>query len=297
MIFKGIIVPLITPLTDRDTLDQDGLARLIEHVISGGVHGIFILGTSGELPHLSSRLRRELITRVCALVKNRVPVLVGISDTAFIETVNLAHHATESGADALVLTTPYYFPAGQTELRSYLDHLMPELTLPVMLYNIPSLTKIWFEIDTLRDLTAHPGIIGLKDSSGDMDYFANALTLKKQRPDWTFFVGPEALLLDALALGADGGVNGGANVFPALFARIYNCTASGKPTSSDMAQLQSWQSAYDIGKYPSRHIKTMKCGLSLLTICDDFMAEPFHRYKAPERAQVAAILNAILTSS
>jgi len=297
MTLKGIIVPLITPLSDRDTLDQDGLARLVEHVISGGVHGIFILGTSGELPHLSYRLRRELITRVCALVKNRVPVLVGISDTAFIETVNLARHAADAGADALVLTTPYYFPAGQTELTDYLHHLLPELPLPVMLYNMPALTKIWFETDTLKALTDQEKIIGLKDSSGDLDYLADALTLKKERPDWTFFVGPEALLLDALALGADGGVTGGANVLPALFSRTCEKATSGQSPTADMAQIRSGQAAYDIGNYASRHIKTMKCGLSLLKICDDFMAEPFHRYKAPERAQVATILNSILPSS
>ena len=81
---KGIIVPMVTPLLDRDTLDAAGLERLIEHILAGGVHGLFILGTTGEAPSLSYRLRYELIQRVCEQVKGRVPVLVGISGTRYL---------------------------------------------------------------------------------------------------------------------------------------------------------------------------------------------------------------------
>jgi 4-hydroxy-tetrahydrodipicolinate synthase len=295
---KGIILPIVTPLKDRDTLDLEGLERLLEHVIGGGVHGIFVLGTSGEAPNLSYRLRREMIERVCQIVDHRIPVLAGISDTSFIESVNLARHAADSGADALVLTTPYYFPAGQTELTDYLSHLVPELPLPVMLYNMPGLTKVCFEKETLRRLSHHEKIIGLKDSSGDLDYFSDALTLKRERPDWTYFIGTESLLQDAMALGADGGVTGGANVFPKLFAETWQAMQDGNTevATSGMARINAWQPAYDIGKYASRHIKAMKCALSCLGICDDFMAEPFHRFKAPEREKIAAILNSLTQS-
>ena len=87
---SGIIPPLVSPLHARDELDQKGLERLIEHVLAGGVHGLFLLGTTGEAPSLSYRLRRELIDRVCGTVSNRMPVLVGVTDTSFVETVQLA---------------------------------------------------------------------------------------------------------------------------------------------------------------------------------------------------------------
>src|SRR5690606_34572002 len=106
--FHGIIPPMVTPLSGRDTLDIDGTQRLVEHLIGGGVHGIFILGTTGEAPSLSYRLRRELIDLVCQLADRRVPVLVGITDTSFVESVNLAGHAASAGAAAVVLSTPYY---------------------------------------------------------------------------------------------------------------------------------------------------------------------------------------------
>src|ERR1039457_7001473 len=122
----GIVPPMITPLRDRDELDAAGLEKLLEHMLSGGVSGLFILGTTGKGPSLSYRLRRELIERVCKQVNRRVPVLVGITDTAFAESVQLARFAADSGADAVVVAPPYYMPEGQPELQEWLDHLLPE---------------------------------------------------------------------------------------------------------------------------------------------------------------------------
>src|SRR3954454_15133593 len=104
---RGIIPPLVTPLLDRDRLDHAGLERLIEHVLGGGVHGLFLLGTTGEGPSLSYRLRRELVQRTCSLVKGRIPILVGITDTSFVESVSLARYAAEVGASAVVAAPPY----------------------------------------------------------------------------------------------------------------------------------------------------------------------------------------------
>ena len=189
--FEGIIPPLITPLKDRDTLDQDGLERLIEQMISGGVHGLFALGTTGEGPSLSYRLRTEVIQRVCKLVAGRIPVFISVTDTAFVESVRLSGVACDAGADAVVLATPYYFPPDQQELKKYVEHLVPELALPVMLYNMPSLTKVWFNIETIQALSSLDRILGIKDSSGDLDYFARLCALKADRPDWAFLMGPE----------------------------------------------------------------------------------------------------------
>ena len=293
--YSGIIPPIVTPLSGRDQIDHDGLHRLVEHMIAGGVHGLFVLGTTGEAPSLSYRLRRELISLVTKQVRGRVPVLVGITDTSFIESVGMAQHAAEAGASAVVLATPYYFPAGQTELLGYVENLLPELPLPLMLYNMPSLTKVWFEIESIEKLSHHRKIVGLKDSSGDLTYYERAIGLKELRPDWSIMIGPEALLPQSMELGGDGGVAGGANVFPQLFVDCYKaCVANDVPRIAELSQIiQAWQRVYDIGKYASRHIKATKCSLSLLGICDDFMAEPFHRFNPPERARVEQILQSM----
>ncbi len=285
----GIIPPMITPLRGRDELDVAGLERLIERILSGGVNGLFILGTTGEGPSLSYRLRRELIQRVCKQVYGRVPVLVGITDTAFVESVNVARAAAESGADALVVAPPYYLPEAQPELQEYLDHLVPELPLPLYIYNMPALTKVHFELDTVRRAMDNPRIIGLKDSSGDLNYFKQAAELIKQRPDWSLLIGPEEKLFDTLQLGGHGGVSGGANLFPKLYVAVVEAHRAG-----DLARAQELQrhiqrvsdSFYRIGKHSSSIIKGIKCALACLGVCDDFMAEPFHRFRADERALV-----------
>jgi len=293
--FSGIIPPLVTPLRARDQLDHAGLECLVEHVLAGGVHGLFILGTTGEAPSLSYRLRRELIDCVTKQVAGRVPVLVGVTDTSFVETVSLSRHAADAGATALVLATPYYFPAGQTELFDYVENLVRELPLPLVLYNMPSLTKVWFEIETLEKLSSHPSIVGVKDSSGDLAYFQRAIGLKTLRPDWSIMIGPEALLPQAMSLGGDGGVSGGANVFPELFVGCYQACRDNNTTEIEgfKNRIDDFQRVYDVGKYASRHIKATKCCLSLRGICDDFMADPFHRFKEPERARVQAILQSL----
>lgn len=286
---SGIIPPIVTPLCGRDELDHAGLERLIEHIIGGGVGGLFILGTTGEGPSLSYQLRRDLIRRTCQLVKRRVPVLVGITDTAFVESVNLAKVSADAGADAVVLAPPYYLPEGQPELQEYLAHIVPELPLPLYIYNMPALTKVSFELDTVRRALDEPRIIGLKDSSGNMTYFHRAVELIKRRPDWSLLMGPEEMLFDAVLAGGHGGVNGGANIFPKLYVRLFEAARAGDLARAHQLHsvvMQVSSSLYGVGRHSSSIIKGIKCALACRGVCDDFMAEPFHRFRAEERGRV-----------
>lgn len=286
---RGIIPPLVTPLSGRDTLDVAGLERLIEHLIAGGVSGLFILGTTGEGPSLSYRLRRELIERSCQLAAGRVPVLVGITDTAFTESVNLAGFAAEAGATHVVLAPPYYFPAAPPELWEYILDLVAEMPLPLFLYNMPGLTKVSFDLDLVRRALDLPGICGVKDSSCDMIYFHRLLEIARLRPDWSVLVGPEELTAEAVLLGGHGGINGGANLHPQLYVRMYEAAAAQdlqrtRELHAEVMRLAG--SIYTVGRHKSAIIKGIKCGLSLLGICDDQMAEPFQRFHEPERALI-----------
>jgi 4-hydroxy-tetrahydrodipicolinate synthase len=277
---------MLTPLKDRDTLDVEGVEKLVEHIVNAGVHGLFILGTTGEGPSLSYRLRRELIERSVNLVKGRVPVLVGITDTAFIESVNLARYSAEVGADAVVVAPPYYMPEGQPELREYLGHILPELPLPLFIYNMPPLTKVAYELDTVRWAMDQSGIVGIKDSSSNMVYFNRLCQLQKIRPDWTVLVGPEELLAQSMLLGGHGGVSGGANIFPKFYVALFDAMRNKQIDRACALQeqiLQVSQRLYCVGKHPSAVIKGIKCAASCLGLCSDFMAEPFHRFRAPER--------------
>jgi 4-hydroxy-tetrahydrodipicolinate synthase len=283
---------MVTPLAARDALDVAGLERLIEHILQGGVQGLFILGTTGEAPSLGYRLRRELIDRTCRQVAGRVPVLVGITDTAFVESVALARHAAAAGAQAVVAAPPYYFPAGQPELVEYIERLTPELPLPLFLYNMPAMTKVIFEPATVRRLLGQRQIVGVKDSSGDLAYFDELLTIARGRPDWSVLIGPEHLTAEAVRRGGHGGVNGGANLHPRLFVELYEAACRGDPQR--VAQLQEQVERlgriYQVGRHASAVIKGLKCALALLGLCDDFPAEPFNRFQSPQRQQVQQLL-------
>lgn len=286
---RGIIPPMVTPLLDRDTLDVVGLQRLIEHILAGGVQGLFILGTTGEAPSLSRRLRCELIERVCGQVKGRVPVLVGITDTSFVESVNIACKAKDAGAQAVVLAPPYYFPAGQGELLEYLEHLMPEIPLPLFLYNMPSYTKLVFEPETVKAAASITGIVGIKESSGDMGYFRRLQSLLKKQSDFSLLIGHEELLGEAVLAGAHGGVCGGANLVPQLYVDLYNAACRKELSvveSLHKKVLQISKAIYGVGKYESSYLKGLKCALSCMGICNDFLAEPFRRFRRSERSVI-----------
>jgi 4-hydroxy-tetrahydrodipicolinate synthase len=222
-----------------------------------------------------------------------VPVLVGITDTAFVESVNLAKHAAEVGAEALVAAPPYYLPEGQPELIEYIRHLVPELPLPFFLYNMPSLTKVSFEIETVRALMDDPKIHGIKDSSGNMTYFHRLCGLARGRQDWSILMGPEELLLDAVLAGGHGGVNGGANVFPELYVALHRAAAAGDLVRARALHgmvMEVSTRLYQVGRHSSAIIKGLKCALSIEGVCDDFMAEPFHRFRDEERRRVERVL-------
>jgi len=290
---RGIVPPMITPLRDRDTLDVAGLEKVIEHILAGGVSGLFILGTTGEGPSLSYRLRREVIETTCRLVKGRVPVLVGITDTAFAESVQMARCAGDAGADAVVLAPPFYMPEGQPELREYLEHLLPELPLPLFLYNMPPLTKVSYELETVRWAMQQPRVIGMKDSSGNMGYFNALLELKRERADWTLLIGPEEMLAESLLLGGHGGVNGGANVYPKLYVALYAAAEGGDLTrvrELHSCVMQVSRRLYSVGRHPSSTVKGIKCAVSCLGLAGDFMAEPFHRFREHERKIIETAL-------
>jgi len=285
----GIIPPMFTPLSGQDDLDVDGLGRLIEHMLAGGVHGLFILGTTGQALSLSNRLRRELIDCTCRLVHGRVPVLVGITDTSLVESVSLAQHAARSGADAVVTSAPPYYPIGQPELVDYIRNLAERLPLPLLLYNMPTHTKVKFGLETIQRVMELECIAGIKDSSGDMVYFNRLLALHSQRPDWSFLMGPEELLAQALYMGADGGVNGGANLCPRLYVEMYEAALANDRARVVKLQdsiLQISGKLYGVGRHPSSLMKGIGCALSGLGICSDTLALPYRRFDTPERIQL-----------
>lgn len=292
---RGIVPPLITPLLGNDTLDTESLERLIEHLIDGGVHGLFILGTTGEEQSLSYRVRNEMIRETCRINAGRLPVLVCVTDTSIVESVNLASVAANAGAVAVVSAAPYYFATGQPELAEYYEDMLPQLPLPLFLYNMPSHVKVNFSPSTICRIAENDKVVGLKDSSANLPYFQSVMyKMRRQRPDFTMLMGPEEVLGESVLMGADGGVCGGANMFPRLYVNMYEEASKGNLERVRQLQqliMQVSTSIYNVGQHGSSYLKGLKCACSLLGIIrDDFVAAPFHKFNSPERAKIARAL-------
>lgn len=298
-IVQGIITPLVTPLIDNNTLDIIGLERLIEHVISGGVHGIFILGTTGEAQNLAVDLRIEMIRQSYRIIRKRVPLLVGISDTSTSESIRLAEAAKQFGADALVSTPPFYFVMDQTELAEYYESLVPQLSLPLYLYNMPVNTKINFEPQTIQRIADNTQVVGFKDSSGKASYLQRVMFEMRNHPNFSIFVGPEEMTAEMVLLGADGGVNGGANIFPRLYVDLYRAAVTNNIAAVRTLQEQVMaisSSLYTVGENGSSYLKGLKCSLEMMGICNGFISSPFTQFNEHQRKRIKDALEKLRIS-
>ena len=289
--FRGIIPPMITPLRPDFSLDIARTERLIEHLIDGGVHGIFILGTTGEFAGLSSAVKSDLIQITCQQVKGRVPILVGVTDCSFAESLDLAAIAHKYGAKAVVAAPPFYMNIGQAELIHYYQKLADVVELPLFLYDMPSHVKISIEVETAVKLSKHPNIIGIKDSSGKIENFQALCEAFKQQPEFKIFVGPEEFLAETLKIGGDGGVTGGANLFPKLYVALYEAFEKKEYDAVKKFQetiLFLCSNLYQNGTYQSSYLKGLKAAMSFEGLCEDNFAPPIFPYSPSEKSTLSS---------
>lgn len=284
---QGILTPLVTPLLAPDVLDEAGLERLITHVVEGGVNGIFLLGTTGEGPNLSARLRAQVLQQASRTIAGRVPFVVGVTGPSFPENLDLAGAAAEAGAAAAVYAGPLYAPIGQPALAAHVERFADRSPLPIFLYNMPSHTHLFFAEETVLRLAAHPRVAGLKDSSGDLMYFQRLC--RSVPAGFPLLMGPEEMLLPALLAGAAGGVNGGSNLLPAVFAALYR--AFGEGDWNQAQRLQSVIHQLSSAVYSRGYLAGLKAGLAHRGICSGVLAEPFPALDETAVAAIAAALD------
>ena len=289
---RGIIPPVITPLLDNNKLDVQGLENLVEHLVSGGVHGLFILGTTGEAPSLSYPLRKEFIKRTCELVNHRIPVMVGITDTSFDGSLEIAEYSHAVGVDAVVVAPPYYIPISQAEMVVYLENLVPRLPLPLLLYNMPIHTKLHMVIKTVK-IAKDLGAIGIKDSSGDMFYQTSLIEEFKDSPEFAIITGTELFIPETILQGGHGAIAGGANMFPKLFVELYEASLAHdfeKISALREVVMKLYNTIYSVGKTSSKYIKGIKCALSLMNVCSDYVALPLCKFDGEDKEKIKQYL-------
>ena len=270
----GIVVPIVTPLTPDAEIDYPSTEKLVEHLIAGGVHGVFALGTTGEAQSLSAQQRADFATFVGQKIAGRVPYIVGVSDTSIADSVALAKTAQAAGACGVVATPPYYYAPAQNDMVNWFTSLADASPIPVYLYNMPSHVKVNIAPETAAKLAKHPNIKGLKDSSHNMTYFQSLSYLTREEEDFVLFVGPEEQTAQAVLMGGAGGVNGGANMFPELYVKSYNAAREGNVEEMRKCQkaiLHISTAIYNVDGY----LPGLKGALELLGLCGRTLALPY----------------------
>ncbi|MBI5034760.1 MAG: dihydrodipicolinate synthase family protein [Chloroflexi bacterium] len=273
MQLDGIIVPLVTPLQADETLDEPGLEKLVEHVIAGGVSGIFLLGSSGEGPALSDAVKERLVRLVSAQAKNRVAVLVGAFAVGTRQTIELARRLLKHGGDCAVLVAPFYFSQTQDEIATHIATVARALDGPTMCYNIPQMVKTIIEPETAAKIAQTEHVIAIKDSWGDMARFQRTLAIKYMRPDFGVYQGAEAVAALSISRGANGAVLGLANVAPKLCVDLYLAAKSDELARAWKLQEQLmvlWQ-LHTHGQW----LPCLKMAVSQLGICEPTVTAPF----------------------
>jgi 4-hydroxy-tetrahydrodipicolinate synthase len=293
---RGVITAMVTPLDEDHNLDEKGLERLIEHLIGGGVHGIFALGTTGEAPNLPYDVRSALIERACKLAGSRVPVIVGITDTSYRDAIRMAIKSYECGAIAVVAAPPYYFEVGQADLLHYFKRLASELPLPLFLYNAPLNTHLSLEPATVIKAAAEPNIIGYKDSGLNMGSFHAVREGVRSLPEFTLLVGPDDLLAEAVLMGAHGGMAGGSNVWPQLYVALYEAAAVhdvNRVAALQQHVVQFNDAIYRSAEDTANPLRGLKSALSVLGICGTHVTPPLQPYSSAEQDRVQKYLRGV----
>lgn len=211
MELQGIIPPMITP-TDGDAVDHDRLGTFTERLVDAGVDGLLPVGSVGEFPSLTAEQRSDVVDTVVDHAGD-CPVIAGCGGTS-VRTVNRQlGRAADAGAAAGVVVTPYYFSPSQTGLCRFYRELAADAPLPILLYDIPAFTGVRLSPSSIAELAEEAGIVGLKDSTGDMVRLSTVLA--EVPAEFTVLQGLPAIGFPSLEAGADGIIAGPANVFPA----------------------------------------------------------------------------------
>jgi 4-hydroxy-tetrahydrodipicolinate synthase len=257
---RGVLTALTTPFNADETIDVATLRKVVDRSIDAGVNGVVAAGSTGEVGSLTSDERLLLVDTVIEATAGRVPVIAQTGATTTAEAIRLSQAAEKSGADVLMLLTPYYEPLSEPETVAYIKDVAGAVDIPVMLYNIPPVTGINLTPDTVRSLaTEVANVRYIKDSSADWE---QALTLIHDHSDVIgTIVGWDVYAYSALVEGAVGVMAGAANVVPNELVTVTSLIAEGDLQGA----LTAWKRVYPVIShlFKAGFIPGIKAGLEL----------------------------------
>lgn len=253
---KGIIPPVITPMNEDETINEQELAHQVDRLIKAGVHGIFAFGTNGEGYILNEEEKERVLSVVIKATAGRVPVYAGTGCISTKDTIRMSQMAEKLGADILSIITPSFAAASQEELYLHYKKVAETVSLPIVLYNIPARTGNALAPATVERLSRIDNIVGVKDSSGNFDNMLQYIE-RTRNEDFAVLSGNDSLILWNLLAGGVGGISGCANVFPKNMVAIYEEFVKGNIEEAKKAQdaIRSFRNTFRYGN-PNTIVKT-----------------------------------------
>jgi 4-hydroxy-tetrahydrodipicolinate synthase len=247
---KGIIPAMVTPLTEDEELDEVALRRLVSHLINGGVHGLFPIGSQGEFYAFSPEEKQRVWEIVVDEAAGRVPIYAGTGAITTRQVIELNRIAEDAGVDAVSILTPFFIQPTDAELYAHYVAIAEATSLPVLLYNNPGRTGVKLAPGLVARLSEHPNIVGIKDSGGDLTQTIEMI--RQTNDDFIVLMGRDSLIYAGLHHGIQGAIAATANVVPALVVEIYEAFQAGDWQRSLAAQeeLLPLRLAFGLGTFP-----------------------------------------------
>lgn len=268
---KGVYPAMVTALTPEEKVDEQGLRNVVNYCLNGAVHGIVVLGSTGEFPAMDESMRRIAMETVIDEVKGRVPVLIGCGEPGTGRTLEQVRIAGQTKGDGVLVAIPYYFPLDQAAIVRYYEDIAEASTLPVVMYNFPQMTKTAIAPDTVQKLATHPNIIGIKDSGGDFVTMLRYLEVTEGQ-QFAVMSGNPALGLAAYLHGAKGGIYAGCSLAPRACTAVYDAFMAGN--LSEAVILQKQASRIPLMGTFGNNAAVVKYGLHLQGVCGPTVASP-----------------------
>ncbi|MER9342040.1 dihydrodipicolinate synthase family protein [Mesorhizobium sp. M0601] len=296
-LFTGVVPPVVTPLNADFSIDFPSFTRTIENLLDGGVHGLFVLGSTSEVVFHDEAGRRAVLEHAVKVNNGRVPIFAGVIDPTTDRVINHARIARSAGADAIVVTAPFYTRTSQPEIGDHFRYIKDALDIPVIAYDIPVCVHVKLERKTTVGLAREGAIAGIKDSSGDDGNLRYVLKDMADDPGFFGMTGSEILVDSVLAMGAHGVVPGLANVDPHGYVRLWKLTQAGQHAEARLEQerlLKLFEIVWiSLGRTSagSAGVGAFKAAMkSLGIIASNTMARPQRSLNDEETAKIDMIL-------
>lgn len=292
--YCGVVVPMVTPVTQDGQLDVRAVKRIIDLFAYNKVSPL-LMGTTGEGNSVSREDGQILVETAVKAADGRILIYAGLTGNCFAEQVRQAEVYTALGADVIVATLPTYYALTPEQMYEYYQTLADSIKGPLMLYNILATTHMSIPVDIIKRLADHPNIVGLKDSERDLVRMAQCIEIAKGRDDFAYFCGWAAQSAHSLELGGDGIVPSTGNFVPEMFQQLYEAAVNGDMETANRLQDKTNEIAkiYQKDRTLGQSLTALKVMMQTKGLCEPWMLMPLTRLSLFEERAITLKAQAI----